>query len=492
MFFTATTPCTKESNRQMCREVSGFGAPNAAKCALAQPANTFVYQEPRNPTFPVGLRVAGPVGSRISVDVRAPDWTQLGAGEGKDGDAVVTIPNATEGQTVFVVINLFDATRRGIVGQWEGGSNLRVPLDKTLTGIKIATDGGRTLGAETPVLGLARRLRKLGTLGNGTELRATNSIITGSATWIWGANNGNFQLVVQCFVPGIFNDTTYPEDKFLQGPMPLIGNADTANKAQAGPCNKPGQTPGSYSADCLMDLFTSSGGDPIKGGLVKTGLNELNKRGSIDGIAAYLGDLYSVATTGKYPGGNRVHLDDINAASQAMFGFNVASPCEDIVQDDNGVMGFAPKPAPLDANCLNYLWTNTGNERTRGNEDRTSWAGPASRTRSSLVPNTYTSVADRFSGLMTGEGSKARVSQYPFRTCQNSGTKAPLLPTGAPNWDAISSVQSLDIGAVQDYYNTIYQTANYTKGNGVDNATAAQKTALEQCYGVKKVPDTPC
>ena len=482
MFFTKMAPCTRESNRQICREVSGFGAPNAGKCALAQPTNTFVYQEPANPSCPVSLRITAPTGSRTTVSVRTLDFVTLVSGVVKNGDGLLTIPKATEGQEVIIVINQFDVKDRGIAAQWEGGANLRVPFDRTLMGLMVP-ENVYTLNKDTPVVGLARRLRKFGTLGNGTRLKGPSTRISPSATWIWGANPGRFQLVVKCFIPGLFADPTYAEDKFLQGSLPLIGKADTATKAQAGPCNKPGQAPGQYSTDCLLDIYTSSGGDAVKGGLIKTGITNLNQKGSADDIANYLGDLYTQATTGKGKTGGALSVDTINVASQAMFGFDVASPCEDIVANDEGLMGFAPKTAPLDSSCLNYLWTNTGNERSRGDEDTS---------RSSQIANTYTSIQDRYSGLMTGEASARRQAEYPFRTCQSSGTQAPVLPNGAPNWDAITAVQGFGVAAVQDYYNNIYKTANYTGGNGRDAASTAQAEALKKCYGIKKVPDAVC
>lgn len=475
MFFASREPCTRESNRQLCREVGGFSMPNASKCALAQPTNTFVYQDPPNPSFTVSLRVTTPANARTTVEVQS-NGVSIGRGEvNQSGDAVVTLSNVTEGQSVLVIFNQpeIQGTRRGIAAQWEGGSNLRVPFDKTLTGISV----------NGTMSGLERRLRKMGSVGSSTQLQATRTNLMRSATWVWGANAAERGLIVQAFIPGLFQDTLYAEDKFLQGSMPLIGKAETATAMQVGPCNKPGQSPGSYSVDCLMDLFTSSGGDPVKGGLVKSGLNALNQYGTVDGIANHLGDLYSLATTAKSSNGSAASLEDINGASRAMFGFDVASPCETVVQNSDGTTGFGPKSIPLDVGCLNYLWTNTGNDRSRGNEDPT---------RSSSLPNTYTSIQDRYSGLRNGESTPAKQAQYPFRTCQTSGTKAPVLANGAPNWDAINGVQGLSVAAVQDYYNTIYKTANYTVGNGTDVLTTAQKDALLQCYGIKKVPDASC
>jgi len=421
------------------------------------------------------LRVASPAGVKTNVTVLA-GQTELGTTEGVLGqDTLWDFHNVHEGQEFSVRIDQVgqQAGRHAIAAQWEGGSNVTVPFDKTLTG----------LYKDWELQGLRGRLRKFGTLGGSTELRAETTAVSSSAMWIWGPVAGSARLFVKCFLPGIFQDTTYPEDKFLQGGLPLIGSAETAQKAEAGPCNKPGQGPGAYSTDCLMDLFTASGGDPINGGLVKTGLTTLNRWGSSDNIMEWLGGMYRQATTGKNAAGTPLAIAAINESSQAMFGFDVASPCETIVESDDGRMGFAPKPAPLDPGCLSYLWANTGNDRSRGNEDPM---------RSSLLQNTYTSIQDRYSGLLAGEAPNARRSQYPFQTCHASGTKSPQLPSGAPNWDAITSVQTMDVGAVQDYYNAIYKTANYTVGNGTDANTQAQQEALRQCYGVKKVPDATC
>jgi hypothetical protein len=478
LFFTGVAPCTRESNRQLCRDVGGFNSPNASKCALSQPTNTFVYQDPANPSFPVFLRVTSPGNTRTTVEILTMNDISLGKGTvDQNGDAVVSVSGVTEGQPVKVVFNQPDSqgSRRAIAAQWEGGTNLKVAFDRTLANIQVGDS----------MKSLSGRLRKFGSARSSTLMTfAKSSLGSSDAVWIWGANAAQSGFIVQSFIPGLFADPTYAEDKGLQGTLPLIGKADTAVAMQAGACNKPGQSSGRYSVDCLLELYASAGGDPINGGLVKSGLSQLNSMfTNTDAISGYLADLYTRATTGKDPNGAAASFDDINDASKKMFGFEIASKCELVVQNDDGVMGFVPKTAPLPEDCLKYLWENTGNERSRGNEDGR---------RSSKLQNTYQSIQDRYSGLMTGESTAAKRAQYPFETCQSTGTASPFNAKGAPNWDAIQSVRDMSVGMVQDYYNTIFKTANYTKGNGTDAKSDAQAMALTQCYGVSKVPDTPC
>ena len=473
MFYTQRTPCTKENNRQICRDVGAFADSNASKCAYAQAGKTFVYQDPPNPAFNVNFRCTTPGNTRTTVEIRTGDDAgQIGGTEvNGSGDGVATLLNVREGMKVRVVFNQPDMKRGAVVGHWEGGNNIKIPFEKTITAILV--NGNMT--------GLDRRLRKFGSLGASTQFApGVPTSVTSLATWVWTTSGGG--LVVECFIPGIFAGTTYNEDRYLQGNLPLIGNPDTGRALQLGPCDKSDQAPGKYSSECLMDLFTSAGGDPLRGGLAKTGLNALNQRGSSDSIYNYLGDLYNRAMTGKDAAGGALDVTVINQASVAMFGFEVGSPCETVVEGENG-MGFTPKTAPLDAGCLNYLWNNTGNARTRGNEDRT---------RSSLLPNTYTSIADRYSGLVRGENVDAKVNQYPFRTCLPTGTMSPVNANGSPNWTAMNLVQGQGVAAVLNTYDLIHRTANYSTGNGTDAATAAQSDALAKCYGVTKVPDPVC
>lgn len=462
MFHTDSARCVKETNRQMCRDVVGFSSPNSSHCALAQPTGTFVYQNPSDPIFSVSLRFVSPAGVRTTVEIKI-DSTRgstLAGAEATGGDGVATF-NAREGQSVAIIFNQTSLQngRRGIAAQWETSQGLVAPFESSITGIDV--DGA--------MVSPGQRIRKFGSIGGSTYLTKGTTTVRSSASWMWGKAASNNGLIVQAFLPGLFASPTYSEDNGLQGTMPLVGKPDTASKLQLSPCDKAGQQSGQYSQDCLLDLFVSAGGDPYRGQLVSTGLSTLNQKGSKDAITNYLDEMYTTATKGKV-NGRVASAQQINEASMALFGFNLASACETVVEKDDGSVGMVPIAPPLTTECLQYLWENTGTDRDRGDEDRT---------RKTTLQNTYTSIADRWSGLRAGESSAAKRAAHPFQTCQPKGTEYPLNPNKTINWSAMT------VAEAQDGYNTIYKNANYGSGD-------VQAQGLAQCYGVQKAPDPHC
>jgi hypothetical protein len=206
---------------------------------------------------------------------------------------------------------------------------------------------------------------------------------------------------------------------------------------------------------------------------------------SVDDISDFLDRLYTIATTGKNNSGVKQTMAQINDASQKMFGFDIGSPCEDINESDAGFLSIVPKKAPIDADCLNYLWLNTGNSRDRGNEDLS---------RKTRLQNTYQTIQDRYSGLRDGEGTPEARQATPFNACNSKGTLAPMNSQGAVNYGAITEVNKIvkSVPQAQDYYNQVHKTANYASGNGGANDanTLLQAAALKKCYGVTKTPDS--
>jgi hypothetical protein len=210
-----------------------------------------------------------------------------------------------------------------------------------------------------------------------------------------------------------------------------------------------------------------------------TFLNEYGTaaNGGKNGIARYLNGLYTLATKGTNPNGvvtktldstdgtvklnaSTTAIDRVNNAAMMMFGIKgVISPCESLGAGPGGSIVIKPKTAPLDNTCLTYLWNNANSDRDRGDEDKT---------RSSLLPNTYETIADRWSGLRLDEPAP---STYPFRTCTDRGSEYPLSSTATLPWSTYS------IQAAQTAMNTIYKSANYGTG-------AEQKTGLRNCYGI--------
>ncbi len=402
------------------------------------------------------------------------------------GEATITLQNVSEGTTIYVLVEQDVAavnggeTRRGIIGQWEmeGSSKRKVEFNRTVTA--TCTNGKMMQGTKL--------LRKFGSLGGGRQMAASSATnISPNAIWVWNNQQQHEVAGFMSFVPGFYSDPHYSQDNAAAGGAPLLGLASTAAALQLGPCMAAGQTSGNYSQACLLNLFQGAGGDTLNGKLVQTGLTQLNAKGSMDDISDYLNDLYTMATTGRDMSGKPLKMSQINDASQKMFGFDVGSPCEDIKEDDSGVIALSPKKSPLDSDCLNYLWLNTGTSRERGNEDRS---------RKTRLYNTYQTIGDRYSGLRDNEGTAANRQASPFNACNSKGSMAPVDSKGTLNYGAISEINKLakSVSAVQNKYNEIYKAANYTQGTGAPNDvnTINQAVALQLCYGVKKTPDTTC
>lgn len=378
---------------------------------------------------------------------------------------------------------------RAVILQWEmsNGSNTRtVSFEPSIIGINgqgpssVSTDGSRTF----------KVLRRMGSFSKSTTILAPRpgggSQILTNQFWIWSNQPKSQSVTFDVQVPGIFMDPYYPEDRAIAPRGPLISSDETMKLLRTSPCLKDGQSAGQYSIECLTNLFVSSGGDPYMGKIATSGggLADLNKLGDMDAIAAYLDDLYQLATTGRDNSGNRVGANGrerarlINEAAQKMFGFDITTPCEEVSEDARGNIVITAKQAPFDSDCLDYLWTNAGSEESRGVDDR-----------GKTIKATYTTIADRFSGLRKSEGTAAAREKAPFQTCQRTGTLSPLKADGTINPMAVMAANSKgSLQNVQNFYNSIHVAANYAADT--EQGSSAKANAVTQCYGLIKAVDS--
>lgn len=372
---------------------------------------------------------------------------------------------------------------RAVLLQWEmaNGSNRRtIPFQPTIVGVNGEGASNSTGGSLT-----FKHLKLSGTFGGSTVIvspkPSSNSQMLKNQFWLWGGNHLSQQVKFDVKVPGVFLDPYYREDMSVAPRGTLIGDPATLALLKTSPCLQSGQVPGAYSTACLSNLFVGAGGDLTSGKIAtQGGVGQLNALGDMDAISGYLSNLFTMATTGKDSNGNRAQLEDINDAAQKMFGFDIATPCEDITQDAKGNILVVPKSTPVDAKCLNYLWLNTNSDRNRGDEGN----------RNTAIQNTYTTIADRYSGLRYGEGTKDSRAKYPFQACQLTGTKAPMNPDGSVNTRNLMEANAKgSIPAIQNFYNGIHKTANYQGGAAPLSAT--HTTAVQQCYGVNKATPPP-
>lgn len=489
-FFVDKAECVKAANRQDCKEAGesgGFeggrnieGRSVVDKCAAAplMGDTTYVF-DTKGRSFDVFLRVIPPNGTRVDINVN-------GKSVAFEKEGRYRVEKTKEGtQTTIVVtekapyVSKDGVERRAVLLQWEDESGRRrANFEPSLLSVN-----GRAPDAEQ----IFANLRKFGTYGKSTQIdgpRGTQGEkMYLTAPWVWSNVPTAESVTFVAKVPGTFLDPVYPEDRAVAPIGPLITQKATMELLRASPCMKPDQKPGKYSLACLKTLFIGSGGDFFKGKLASDGLEKLNRigDGSAETISGYLTGLYTLATRGKTPAGMKGSMTEINDAAMKMFGFEIVSPCEDIMEDEDGRIKLVPKVGGLEAECLDYLWMNTGNDRSRGNEDGS---------RYTSLKNTYMYIFDRFSGLRSNEGTKKERAAAPFTACQRTGTMAPIGTNGKPNTVAMLEANSKgSLPAVQDFYSDIHAKANYWGGAGnAKNAVAkaAHDAALEKCYGIKR------
>lgn len=370
-------------------------------------------------------------------------------------------------------------SQRAVLIQWEmpGTQNRTVAFQPTIVSAGPTASNMYSLKTSPSAVIIK------GPFANSLSIRGpawnSNMAMQKNQFWIWGGVSRSQTVVFSALVPGYLQNPYYSDD-LQNAPMgPLIADPATAELLKTSPCFADGQNPGAYSSACLLTLFQGAGGDPQKGTLATKngGLSQLNSYGDLSTIDEYLNELFVTATTGKDGNGNVISLDmntriaAMNDAAMKLFGFEITNPCEDLVDNADGSVGLVPKPmSSVSASCLQYLWLNNLSDKDRGNKAPTG----------AMYSNTYTSIADRFSGLRYSESTPDRRNQYPFQACQTTGTLAPI-KNGTPDKKVIGQLTSMgSLQAIQDYFNGVQKTANY----GTD--PKAQAVAMTQCYGINQ------
>jgi hypothetical protein len=493
-FFADRAACEKAAKREDCKEIGATGGFDGGRtvegktmessfCAAvpAVDARTYVY-DPKGRRFDASLRILTPVRSgvtKVSINAGGASYN----GQGTAGvEFVIPMKSLTESTTVTINVDMETpytpftggGEYRAALFQWESSDGRIVAPFKT----SIVSVNGVRADAD----GIIKNLREFGTYARSNVILlprpSRESKIRTDSAWMWSAGAPRI-LNLETKVPGTFLAPSFSEDRAVVGLNPLITQKSTFEMLRASPCLKPDQKPGRYGLACLKTLFVAAGGILGAGTLSRDGLENLNKYGSAESISGYLDNLFRIATRGRKESGMKATMTEINDAAMKLFGFELVSPCEDISEGPDGRIMLRAKSTPVDADCLDYLWMNTGNDRSRGDEDRS---------RLTSLSNTYVFIGDRYSGLRAGEGTKSEVAGKPFTTCQRSGTMAPKRANGSVNYEAVNAANNLhaknSIAAIQNYYSQIHRAANYTGGN--KDLRNTHDPALLQCYGIRR------
>jgi hypothetical protein len=309
--------------------------------------------------------------------------------------------------------------------------------------------------------------------------------------WIWGNEQETPYFTFSLRIPGYFKTPTYANDAVKCAVSPLYSDKDMFHRVRFVACETPGPTEGSLSDACIQSVFQEVGGSLTAGHLsplrVGTGSsntatlryeNPTTRTGprSLAALTEYLTKMRDVAVFNK----NGQHILTtvidfeqkkamINEAALNLFGTQAANPCEEIAFDiKQSKFILRAKEAPLDAQCLDYLYKKTGTDSTAQ--------------IASLKNATYSNIGDKYSFTAANEK----------QACQPSGTWAPINPSGQISEIAVSEINKeintkyadhsglSDIEKAIRVFNDVYTDAN------TSTDIEKQTLAIERCYGVSK------
>ena len=238
---------------------------------------------------------------------------------------------------------------------------------------------------------------------------------------------------------------------------PFIKTSSSAEFLNSGACYKKGQQPGRYSLECLQGIFTDAGctidGDGYPANDMKAKALMQGGGGKQLNVAQIAGTIYEAnqAAFSGQRGGKKMELSEWDTVSRFCTGKRLNSPCD----MDNKASG------PLSADCLSYIWQNTG-----------------------AIDKKPGALGPTYSNTPKSTSLNGKIVRY----CTPNGTMAPIDAKGQYNQTAIAMAHKAGgVDAVKYAYNRIHSLANDNSQPDVN-----RKLAIEQCYGValEPLPDT--
>lgn len=399
---------------------------------------------------------------------------------------------------------------RAVILQWEATdaddnvmNMVRFPIRPTITQIDNYNVNAETASEQSV-------LRQYGTFGLSRivlQPRPNNaSLVNNDAAWFWSMSNVSQSVKITARVPGLLKLPFYSEEQQKCAGKPIVTKQETLDTLRISACdtNPSNQSPGTYTVDCLKELFENAGGDLYEGRLspLHTTRSDANIGAllkSTDGsnrhkesILSFLREKYLIATTGRNSAGALAGGTNpadqkvaINNAALDLFGFEIVSPCEDIVVNQQGIVLVSTKKGPFNEDCLDLLYRNAGYETDRVQER-------LKNNRKVLKP-TYQTIDAKFSGLMSKDlASTEDKKKFPMRTCSDKGLINPKHADNEIRKNAIAAANEAGntIDDIQAFYNTIYMNANKSYQGVRPEDAYAQKEYIEQCYGIKTMDES--
>jgi len=276
-------------------------------------------------------------------------------------------------------------------------------------------------------------------LRSGSKPRLSGTYQVGSDSYNLirpGRGQGAMMLSLVC--PFTFIDSS-DEQAIQCASSPMITKNSSAEFLDSSPCYKKGQAPGSYSLECVQDIFTSAG-CTTEGTRYPTTLSAARELIGKDTNGQFANKVYNTSLMA-YTGtntvdGSKLDIPSWNTQSMMCTGKSITSPCS--IEPDEG---------PHGADCLNYLWLNKGaTDKTPGGIGPT-YSGP------------------------------------PSDSCKPFGTLAPITKDGKPNQNAIRIWNGLGGGTS---IANVKAVMNWIHTRTMDNSQldANRYSVLQACHGI--------
>ncbi len=307
-----------------------------------------------------------------------------------------------------------------------------------------------------------------------------NTVLT-NQYWLWNASHESSGFKLELKIPGIFADPFIAQDLPKCPTGPLYTSRNLLSFVELSACSD------GLTLPCMTSLFQKYG--KIEGewhpskpaGREALEFKDTKKtvRRTPEELIEFLKDLQQKAL-GKSPSLSGLSVADkearMNEASRRLLGQNIVSACDTLVESPSGMINIVPRTGNLPAECLNELYKQT-TEITKG---------------TTTYPATYKDIAQRYSGIRADELALPEIqSDFPYRTCQPTGSWAPIRSNGEVNEVAVAQINAAiatmeggtanAVANARELLDKVYQNANSATMD-----KAIQQVAIERCYGIKK------
>ena len=303
------------NRRLQCEKLQNYDVAGCGQCADDQ---RFYYVDPKTPRGPISIVLVG----EGDLTVTSGNDT-IGLSLTKEPQMIEPTTPIKEGDVVYLAVEKKEGGLPHVAGYI---------FSKTVTG-EYRMDVARLADVD---LETSAKPRFAGV-----------SEINGEYYNVLRPGAGKKALKLQVYVPYTYVEPSEPEAQQC-GSAPFITKPQSAEKLSSGPCFVKGATPGSYSLECIQQVFKAAGCGPEGKGYPTT-LEAARAWAKSDTIGLLASKVYDVALradSGVDAAGAKLSLPARHEAAQFCNGRSYLTPC-DAYDKMNG---------PLGADCIAYLY----------------------------------------------------------------------------------------------------------------------------------------